>query len=189
MDQSRIVQRAAERNYLTVGLCFLVAILEGYDLQAIGVVAPLLIPSLGLTPAEAGWSFSAAVTGLAIGAVIGGWASDRLGRKPILIGAVVLFGLFTLATAFASDFITLFLARLLTGLGFGAAMPNLIALAAEASSKRSMTTSVAVMFGGFPVRCEFLFIAESRGFCKLVKLIEETTIRPPCAMSSSFSST
>jgi len=33
------------------------------------------------------------------------------------------------------------------------------------------------------VRCEFLFIAESRGFCKLVELIEETTIRPPCAIS------
>jgi len=139
------------QRHITLGLCFLVALLEGYDLQAIGVAAPNIIPLLGLSAQQAGWCFSAAVIGLAIGAITGGWLSDRYGRKTVLLWSVVTFGAFTLVTALAFDFYSLFLARLLAGLGFGGAMPNLIALASEASPKRSMTTSVVVMFGGLPL--------------------------------------
>jgi len=44
----------------TMALCFLVAIIEGFDIQAAGVVAPRLAPALGLGPAEMGLFFSSA---------------------------------------------------------------------------------------------------------------------------------
>jgi MFS transporter, AAHS family, 3-hydroxyphenylpropionic acid transporter len=146
-----VIGDAQPRRGFVIGLCFLVAILEGYDLQAMGVAAPQLGPALGLSPDLLGYAFSATTFGLAIGAIFGGWISDRIGRKPVLVGSVVAFGVFTLATAFATDFVSLFLVRLAAGLGFGAAMPNLIAIASEVSTRSRITTSVAVLFGGLPM--------------------------------------
>src|SRR5690348_12989207 len=84
----------------TVALCFAVAVLEGFDIQAIGVAAPRLAPEFGFAPNQMGWIFSTGNIGLVIGASIGGWLADQVGRKPVLIGSVALFGLFTFATSF-----------------------------------------------------------------------------------------
>src|SRR5262245_37674787 len=84
---------------LTVPLCFLVAIIEGYDVQAMGVAAPRLAPDLHLAAAQMGWVFSISNVGIVIGAVVGGWLADRVGRKAVLVAGVIMFGLLTLATA------------------------------------------------------------------------------------------
>ena len=133
-----------------VAICFCIAALEGYDIQAFGVSAPHMAPELGLNPGQMGWAGSAAMIGLVIGALTGGWVADRVGRKPVLAVSVAAFGVFSVATAYANSFETLTLARLLTGIGFGGAMPNLIAIATEIStpSKRAATTTS--MFCGLP---------------------------------------
>ena len=124
---------ARERMALTVGLCFLVAVLEGFDIQAMGVAAPRLAPQFALEATQMGWVFSISNVGLVIGASLGGWLADKSGRKPVLIGAVAMFGCFTLATAFAGDYHSLLAVRFCAGLGFGAALPNMMAIAAEIS--------------------------------------------------------
>jgi MFS family permease len=114
-----------------IGVCMLIATLEGYDTQAFGVAAPHLAPELGLNAAQIGWAGSMANFGLVIGALIGGWAADRWGRKRVLLASVLAFSAFSLATAFAHGFEPLLAARFLTGLGFGGVMANLISVAAE----------------------------------------------------------
>jgi AAHS family 3-hydroxyphenylpropionic acid transporter len=142
---------AAPRASLVVGLCFAVTIPEGFDLQAIGVVAPKLVPALHLNPGQAGWAFSASLFGLVFGALFGGWLADRIGRKPVLVGSVAAFGLFSLATVLAHDFPSLFGLRFATGLGLGGALPNLIAMAREISApgRRALTSSM--MFAALPI--------------------------------------
>lgn len=135
----------------TIGLCFLVAVLEGYDIQAIGVAAPRLAPALGLSPEQLGLIFSISNIGLVIGAIMGGWLADRLGRRPVLVGAVITFGLFTVATLFVSGFVDLFIVRLLTGFGLGAALPNMMALAAEISTQEQRGSTTTMMFCGMPL--------------------------------------
>ncbi|MFZ5718723.1 MAG: MFS transporter [Pseudomonadota bacterium] len=142
---------AAGTAGLVVFVCFLIAAVEGYDIQAFGVAAPKMIPELGLGPAQQGWAGAAAMVGLVIGAFVGGWLADRVGRKPVLLGSVALFGVFSLATAAASSYETLLWARLATGLGFGGAMPNLIAVAVEISRPERRAATVAAMFCGMPV--------------------------------------
>ena len=73
-----------------VAICFGIAALEGYDIQAFGVAAPHMAPELGLGPAELGWAGSAAMFGLVVGALSGGWLADRFGRRPVLTVSVVL---------------------------------------------------------------------------------------------------
>jgi AAHS family 3-hydroxyphenylpropionic acid transporter len=114
-----------------VGVCVLVCMLEGYDTQAFGVAAPHLAPELRLNPGQVGWAGSAANFGLVLGALMGGWAADRWGRKPVLLASVIAFGAFSLATAAAHGFDLLLASRFLTGLGFGGVMANLISVAAE----------------------------------------------------------
>ena len=65
---------------LIVAICFGIAALEGYDIQAFGVAAPHMAPDLGLGPSQLGWAGSAAMIGLVIGALFGGWASPRCWR-------------------------------------------------------------------------------------------------------------
>jgi AAHS family 3-hydroxyphenylpropionic acid transporter len=134
----------------TMALCFLVAIIEGFDIQAAGVVAPRLAPALGLGPAEMGLFFSSATLGLIAGAVIGGRMADRFGRKATLIPALLLFGLFSLGTAFADGFTGLFVMRFMTGLGIGGAFPSLIAIVAENARPGRIAAAVAVLYAGLP---------------------------------------
>ena len=135
---------------LIVFICFLIAALEGYDIQAFGVAAPKFAPELGLNPGQLGWAGSAAMVGLVIGALAGGWLADRIGRKPVLLVSTALFGVFSIVTAISNDYQMLLVARLLTGLGFGGAMPNLIAIATEISPPQRRAATVTTMFCGMP---------------------------------------
>jgi len=142
---------STSRPLLTIGLCFIVALLEGLDLQATGIAAPHMAREFGLDAAMLGWVFSAGLIGLLPGAFVGGYLADRLGRKRILTAAVLLFGLFSLGTAHAWDYPTLLLARLMTGLGLGAALPILIAMTSEAAPAHLRSTAVSLTYCGVPL--------------------------------------
>jgi AAHS family 3-hydroxyphenylpropionic acid transporter len=141
----------SRRSTLTIALCFIVALIEGFDLQAAGTAAAGLRQSFALDPKMMGWVFSAGIIGLLPGAFFGGWVADRIGRKKILVGAVLLFGVFSLCTAYVESYSSLLLVRFMTGLGLGAALPNLIALCAEAVSERRRGTAISVMYCGVPL--------------------------------------
>lgn len=134
-----------------LGLCFAVAMLEGVDLQSTGVAAPRMAREFGLSMSQMGLAFSAGMFGLLPGAMIGGRLADRMGRKRVLLLSMVAFGAFSLLTAHVSSFALLLVARLCTGLGLGGAMPNLIALSAEAVAPRLRNTAVSVMYCGMPL--------------------------------------
>ena len=146
-----IAERGAPNARAIIGLCFAIALLEGYDIQAVGVAAPKLVPALGLNPQQAGLAFGGGMAGLMLGAFLGGWLVDRMGRARVLTAAVAIFGLFTLATMMAPDFATLLGARLVTGLGLGMAMPTLVAIALDVSPPERRSWTVAAMFCGMPV--------------------------------------
>jgi len=132
-------------------VCLAAAMIEGFDIQSMGVAAPRMLPALHLTPGQAGWAFSASLIGLMVGAGFGGVIADRIGRRPVLTVSVAAFGLFSLATALASGFGPLLAVRFLTGLGLGGAMPMLIALASEQASPTRKATMVALIVGGMPL--------------------------------------
>ena len=136
---------------VTVGLCFLIAVLEGFDIQAMGVAAPRIAPQFGLDAKQMGWVFSVSNIGLVIGASFGGWLADKTGRKPVFAAAVAMFGVFTLATAMTSSYEALSVVRFCTGLGFGAALPNMMAIATEISRPEKAALTAATMFCGMPV--------------------------------------
>jgi len=134
-----------------VALCFTVSLIEGFDLQAIGVAAPMMAPALGLTHYQAGLVFTAGVVGLVAGASIGGIAADRFGRKRVLVTLVALFSLCTIFTQIIGDLDGLIAVRFLAGLGLGGGMPYLIAIGTDIALPTHRARIVTRMFCGSPL--------------------------------------
>jgi AAHS family 4-hydroxybenzoate transporter-like MFS transporter len=130
-------------------VCALVLLADGFDTQAISFVVPGLVRDFGVSRAQVGPVLSAGLFGLMLGALFISPLADRVGRRRIIITSTILFGGFTIATAYAQDLNQMLVFRALTGLGLGGAMPNAIALIAEFSPQRRRTVMVMTMFCGF----------------------------------------
>jgi AAHS family 3-hydroxyphenylpropionic acid transporter len=135
----------------TVVLCFLAALCEGIDIQAAGVASNGIVQEFHPGSALLSYFFAASTLGLFVGAAIGGRLADRFGRKPVLVGSVVVFGLFSLLTAWATSFEALVWTRLLAGLGLGGSLPNLIALGSESVAEQKRSASVTLIYAGMPL--------------------------------------
>ena len=134
---------------MVVFFCFAIIALDGFDVVVMGLIAPQLREEWGVTAQALGPVMSAALIGLAIGALVAGPLSDRYGRKIVLVCSVLFFGFWTLVTAFSTDVTQLVIFRFLTGLGLGAAMPNAATLTSEYAPDRKRAFLVTVAFCGF----------------------------------------
>ncbi len=144
------VSNGLKPRLLTV-TCMAIALVEGFDLQAAGVVAPALSNAFKLSPRMLGAFFSISIVGLMIGAVVGGRLADRFGRKSIVLTGIALFGIASIATSLAYSFPVLLITRFVTGLGIGGVMPAIIALTAESEGENNRGAAVARLYAGFPL--------------------------------------
>lgn len=142
-------EKTSGLQFLTLFLCFLVVACDGFDLAAVGYVAPLLKQQWALTPAQLGPVFGAGLFGLTVGSFVFGPLADRIGRKRVIVVSMLLFGLGTLACAYADSATHLVALRFLTGIGLGGAMPTAITLSSEFSPERNRAFLVTLMFCGF----------------------------------------
>jgi MFS transporter, AAHS family, 4-hydroxybenzoate transporter len=135
----------------TMVLCSGIALLDGYDTQAIAFVAPVLAKEWQVSKEAFGLAFAAAPVGLALGTTLFGPIADRFGRKPVLTIATAFFGIFSIATSWAGSLTELAAWRFMTGIGLGAAIPNLIALTSEHAPQHRRALAAGFMFCGFPL--------------------------------------
>ena len=132
-------------------ICFAIGVLEGFDIQLLGVAAPRMAQELRIEPVAMTLIFLATNVGLLIGAIVGGWISDRWGRRRVLIASTMLFGLFTLGTASAVGLPSLLVVRFVAGMGLGSALPSMVATAADVSPKDRRAATTTMMFCGVPL--------------------------------------
>lgn len=142
-------QPLSRYQWRVVILCFLIVFLDGLDTAAMGFIAPALSQEWGIERASLGPVMSAALIGMVFGALGSGPLADRFGRKGVLVGAVLVFGGFSLASAYATNVDQLLALRFLTGLGLGAGMPNATTLLSEYTPERLKSLLVTSMFCGF----------------------------------------
>lgn len=132
-------------------VCFLIAMLDGYDTLMLSFIAPLISKEWGLGRGAFGSLFAAGYAGAMVGAVIFGMAADRFGRKNLLLLSMLIGGVFTILCSTASDSGELMLWRFLAGVGLGGAIPSISALTAEHAAPAHRSATVTRMFLGFPI--------------------------------------
>ena len=80
-----------------------VILMDGFDIQAMGFVAPALTQDWHLDPKDLGPIFGAGLLGMLGGSMLLSILSDRVGRRPVLVGSTAFFSLCMLATAAAES--------------------------------------------------------------------------------------
>ncbi|WP_018236985.1 MFS transporter [Ensifer sp. BR816] len=138
-------------QWLVVGLCALLLIVDGYDVFVAGTVLPTLIAEWGLSKPQAGALQAWALFGMMFGALFFGPLADRIGRKKGIAISFLLFTVSTLLTGLANSPEQFKVFRFFAGLGCGGLMPNAVALMNEYAPKRLRGTMVALMFSGYSV--------------------------------------
>ena len=136
---------------MTIGLCALVMVLDGFDTQCIGFLVPSIaetfhLPLKAFTPV-----FAWALIGFMTASMIMGPVADRWGRKWPVVISTLIFAIFATLTGRASSFHEVVIFRGLTGLGLGGAMPNVVALTSEYAPKRLQRVFVSTLFFGMPL--------------------------------------
>jgi MFS transporter, AAHS family, 4-hydroxybenzoate transporter len=126
-----------------------VVVMDGFDVQAIGFVAPALTQDWQIDPAALGPVFGAGLLGMLVGSMLLSILADRVGRRPALVGATAFFSLSMLATALTASLEQLAFLRFLTGLGIGGVMANAVALASEYSPQRQRASLLMWISCGF----------------------------------------
>jgi AAHS family 4-hydroxybenzoate transporter-like MFS transporter len=134
-----------------VGLCALLLFFEGFDLQSIGFAAPAIVRAFGWPQAVLGWVFSAGQAGMVVGALLGGLAGDRWGRRRVFIACGIEFGLATLAMVLVRSHYELMALRFIAALGLGAAGPLAITIASDYSPARVRAGLTMLMYCAFTI--------------------------------------
>jgi MFS family permease len=130
--------------------------LEGFDVSLYTLVlVPAVSDLLGPTAGEADIRFHAGLAialflcGWALGAVLFGSLADRFGRVKVLTAGIVVYAVFTAASAFAQDYWQLAALRFMSGLGSGVEAPVGAALIAETWNNRYRARATGVMMSGY----------------------------------------
>ena len=130
-------------------LCALCLIMDGFDVQMLGPVAPAIGREWGVAKSEFGWVFGASNFGVLLGALIFTMVADKVGRRPVLVVSTIFFSAMMLVTTLARSLDELLILRFITGLGLGSIIPNATALIGEFSPKRHRVTLMMTISAGF----------------------------------------
>ncbi|PJO77885.1 MFS transporter [Neisseria brasiliensis] len=136
---------------LVIFLCFLIVVMDGFDVVIMGFVGPSLKEAWNLPNNDLAPVLSAALFGLTFGALTAGPLGDRFGRRKVLIVSVFIFGLFTLLVAFATQIWHMIVFRFIAGFAMGGIMPMVATLAKEYSPEHRSSLLVTIVFAGFTV--------------------------------------
>lgn len=135
---------------ILVALLLLVLVIDGIDIQLLSLVAPVIIAEWGVQRADFGPALAGALIGMSAGSVVGGALGDRFGRLPLLVGSTILFGAATVIAGLTSGIGEMTALRIVSGIGFGAAAPNAIALATDWLPDRARAQVTSLLSIGTP---------------------------------------
>jgi MFS transporter, AAHS family, 4-hydroxybenzoate transporter len=149
---SELIDRRPMGRYQiwTMALCGMVIVLDGFDTQSIGFLAPSMAENLHIPIKNFGPIFVAALIGLMISSMSSGPIADLWGRKWPIVICTLIFGVFAVLTPRCGTVYTLVACRFLTGLGLGGALSNSVALMSEYAPKRLLAVIVSMVFCGMP---------------------------------------
>lgn len=149
------------RNHRNIWLLSSMGIfLDGFDLFVLSVALPLIVISFQAAPLQIGLIGAAATLGSIIGAVVGGYLTDRYGRQKILMIDLAIFILFALLCGFAWSIESLIIFRFMLGIGIGADYPICASYISEFMPRKIRGR---MLIGAFSFQAVGIFFAAATG--------------------------
>ncbi len=112
-------------RFIVLGFAVTLAIITYVDRVCISQAAPAMQEEMGLSKVEMGYAFTAFGWAYALFEIPGGWLGDRIGPRKVLMRVVSMWSIFTIATGWAWNLLSLVICRFLFGVGEAGCFPNL----------------------------------------------------------------
>jgi benzoate transport len=136
---------------IAVAMTVVMNALDGFDVLSISFASPGIAAEWGIDRAALGIVLSMELIGMAIGSVLLGGVADKIGRRPTMLGCLILMAVGMFAATTVHGLIDLSLWRVATGFGIGGLLASTNAIAAEFSNFRRRNLSVSLMAIGYPI--------------------------------------
>ena len=134
-----------------VVLCVALNAIDGFDVLAISFAAPGIAAEWGISRGALGIVLAMELIGMAAGSVVLGSIADNLGRRPIILGCLVVMASGMYLASQATSVNALLATRFVTGVGIGGMLATTNAMVAEYSNARHRNFNVVLMATGYPV--------------------------------------
>jgi len=140
---------------IVVAITFLLNALDGFDVLSISFASPGIAQEWDINRSTLGIVLSMELIGMAIGSILLGGVADTSGRRPTMLGCliVMVIGMFMVTTV--NSLVQLSIWRILTGFGIGGMIASINACVAEFSNNKRRHLSVSLMAIGFPLGAVF----------------------------------
>lgn len=138
-------------HWLAAVGCFFVLLLDTYDLHVAGQLLPVIAGALTVPAATLAAAFAAQTVGQAIGAFAISPFADRVGRKPVMLACLLVFGLGTLVTPLVGSVHQFAAVRFAVGVFGGALLPVAASTIADIAPIRWRSTLVGLGLAGIIV--------------------------------------
>src|SRR5580658_5694980 len=132
-------------------ICSLIQMCDGYDVGSIGWSVPSLTHAWQVAPSAFALAFLWSNIGVMAGALLAGPIGDRIGRKPLLLISLALFGLASLASAASPSLGFLAGTRFFTGAGIAGGFAGTVALTGDYTPQHRRALMIMLTFTGAPV--------------------------------------
>ena len=132
-------------------LCIALNALDGFDVLAISFAAPGIAAEWGISRGALGIVLAMELIGMTAGSVVLGNIADNLGRRPIILGCLVVMASGMYLASQATSVNALLATRFVTGVGIGGMLATTNAMVAEYSNARHRNFNVVLMATGYPV--------------------------------------
>ena len=154
MNTATDPREVLDQSKMTIGMITVVAItvflnaMDGFDVLAISFASVGIAEEWGITRLQLGFVLSAELVGMAIGSIFLGGVADKIGRRPTLLGCLIVMASGMLLATTSTSAIILSVWRVLTGLGIGGMLSCTNATVAEFSNNKWRSLCISLMVIG-----------------------------------------
>lgn len=138
------------QQIVIIAVCVCLNVLDGFDITTMAVSKTAIAADLGLTASQLGFLDGIALAGMCFGAMFLGSLADLVGRRRVILVSISTIAVTMFLTAFVDSFFQFFIVRLLTGLGVGAMLASIPAIASEYAPEKYKGMAVTIATVGYP---------------------------------------